>query len=120
MYGFWGRSVIFSTTDRFKGDLRKSAVAQMDFEAIRSFNRIKYWDRVSRTSERTCLFPLRREDTLGTLLLVKRPEYVDCHTAKFVLIGSFVSEYQKYLVPSDIASELTSWRDGEHSVACYY
>ena len=45
---------------------------------------------------------------------------IDKSAAEKILVDSFVTEYQKYLAPQDISSELTSWADVERYYKNYF
>ncbi len=65
-------------------------------------------------------FPIKGQDSVGVIELVKNPSHIDTEAARSVLVESFIGEYEKYLSPNDIRSDLISWRDGEQSVRKYY
>lgn len=52
--------------------------------------------------------------------LIEEPENIDQMRSKEILIESFIGEYEKYLEPSDISKNCTSWHSGELSVLNYY
>lgn len=61
-------------------------------------------------------FSLRGEQSTGIMQLIKSPEHINQEESKAVLINSFISEYKKYLSPSDIDCSLQTWDD----VHAYY
>ena len=65
-------------------------------------------------------FPIKGHDAVGVIRLIKDPNHIDKEAARSVLVESFISEYEKYLLPHEISACLTSWRDGEKSVRKYY
>jgi GNAT superfamily N-acetyltransferase len=65
-------------------------------------------------------FSIKGRDSVGVIELVKNPRNIDKQAASFVLVESFIGEYEKYLSPHEISDSLTSWRDGDKSVQKYY
>ena len=65
-------------------------------------------------------FPIKGRGSVGIIELVKNPCNIDKQAASFVLVESFIGEYEKYLLPHEISDGLTSWRDGDKSVQRYY
>ena len=65
-------------------------------------------------------FSTKEEGSVGVIRLVKNPNQIDKDTARTILVESFIGEYQKYLAPHEIGTELTSWREGNNSVRQYY
>lgn len=93
----------------------------IDLSITKSFNRARFWHSViARPASKTCLFTIKNTNTVGVLRLIQRPEHVEHEVARIVLQESFISEYEKYLLPHDIDPKLTLWRRGDDSVAHYY
>lgn len=65
-------------------------------------------------------FPIKGQDSLGEIALVKNPDLIDKESAKSILVRSFIAEYKNYLVPDEIDAALISWRGGDKSVTKYY
>jgi GNAT superfamily N-acetyltransferase len=68
----------------------------------------------------TYKFPIKGDNSIGVIALVKNPDHIDKERAQSVLVESFITEYQKYLLPHEISNNLTSWRNGDQSVRQYY
>jgi len=65
-------------------------------------------------------FSIKGEPSIGKLELVRKPHHLDKYIAKYILVESFIGEYEKYLTPNEIDNNLTSWREGDKSVKKYY
>jgi len=72
------------------------------------------------TPNRSYHFSIKDSDSVGLIEIVRDPSQIDKKAARAVLVESFITEYEKYLSPSDISDDLTSWRDGDKSVRQYY
>lgn len=64
--------------------------------------------------------PSKAGNTPVVIERIENPNNIDQVATMSVLVESFIGEYKKYLSPQDIRSDLTSWREGEHSVEKYY
>ena len=100
---------------------RNSFFCDEDYLIPKSLEHAKTWYKIAPPPVlTTCKLSNKQGDVIGQIRLLERPEHIEQDAARTILVESFIGEYEKFLSPNDIDLKLTSWRDGENSVAAYY